>query len=101
MEASRGVGARGETLPEQEQELRRLIERGVSAGAGTVEDLARETGVAYATLHAWTSGRRRPSRPNLLRLAAVLDRRSERLAAVASALRERIERKGDSDEDED
>lgn len=91
MDASIGVGARDDVLPEREQELRQLIEKGVSAGAGTVEDLARETGVAYATLHAWTSGRRRPSRPNLLRLATVLDRRSKRLERVAHALRERAE----------
>lgn len=80
-------------VTERERELQRLIEDGVAAGAGTVEDLAREAGVAYATVHAWTSGRRRPSRPNLLRLAAVLERRSERLARVASALRARAERR--------
>jgi transcriptional regulator with XRE-family HTH domain len=93
VEASRGIEALDD-LSSEEQELQRLIEEGVSAGAGTVEDLARETGVAYATLHAWTSGRRRPSRPNLLRLANVLDQRSERLALVASALRRRLEGRG-------
>lgn len=66
--------------------------------AGRMEDVAREAGVSYSALYSWATGRRRPGRKNIEKLAALAEQRSEELGALASELRSRLERtSGSSD----
>jgi transcriptional regulator with XRE-family HTH domain len=50
-------------------------------------DLARESGLSYAALRAWVTGRRRPEPASMLRLAEALDGRAERFNRLARSLR--------------
>lgn len=66
--------------------------------AGRMEDVAREAGVSYSALYSWATGRRRPGRKNIEKLAALAEQRAEELGALASELRARLERpSGSSD----
>ncbi len=60
--------------------------------AGRMEDVAREAGVSYSALYSWATGRRRPGRQNLEKLATLAEQRSEELESLASDLRARLER---------
>lgn len=60
--------------------------------AGRMEDVAREAGVSYSALYSWATGRRRPGRRNLEKLATLAEQRSAELESVASELRKRLER---------
>ncbi|MFP4623478.1 MAG: helix-turn-helix domain-containing protein [Gemmatimonadota bacterium] len=62
--------------------------------AGRMEDVAREAGVSYSALYSWATGRRRPGRRNLERLASLAEQRSEELESLAEELRRRIEGDG-------
>lgn len=62
--------------------------------AGRMEDVAREAGVSYSALYSWATGRRRPGRGNLEKLALLAEQRSEELEALAEELRTRLERDG-------
>lgn len=59
--------------------------------AGRMEDVAREAGVSYSALYSWATGRRRPGRQNLEKLATLAEQRSEELDTVAAELRKRLE----------
>lgn len=59
--------------------------------AGRMEDVAREAGVSYSALYSWATGRRRPGRQNLEKLATLAKQRSEELDTVAAELRKRLE----------
>jgi DNA-binding transcriptional regulator YdaS (Cro superfamily) len=63
------------------------VARACTASAGTVQALAEEVGVSYAALCSWSRGRRQPPPHRLSTLADVLDRRAERLRALANELR--------------
>lgn len=66
--------------------------------AGRMEDVAREAGVSYSALYSWATGRRRPGRKNIEKLAALAEQRAEELTTLASELRARLERtSGSSD----
>jgi transcriptional regulator with XRE-family HTH domain len=54
-------------------------------------ELARLSGVSYATFHAWLTGNRNPSRRSLLRVAASLEQHSDTLADLAARLRSEAE----------
>jgi transcriptional regulator with XRE-family HTH domain len=56
--------------------------------AGRMEDVARESGVSYSALYSWATGRRRPGRRNLDKLAELAEQRADRLARVAERLRD-------------
>lgn len=60
--------------------------------AGRMEDVAREAGVSYSALYSWATGRRRPGRKNLEKLALLAEQRSEELDKVATELRAKLER---------
>jgi transcriptional regulator with XRE-family HTH domain len=57
--------------------------------AGRMEDVARESGVSYSALYSWATGRRRPGRRNLERLASLAEARAARLEALADELRDK------------
>lgn len=59
--------------------------------AGRMEDVAREAGVSYSALYSWATGRRRPGRQNLEKLADLAEQRSEELGRLASELRARVD----------
>jgi transcriptional regulator with XRE-family HTH domain len=52
--------------------------------------VADEAGVSYSALYSWATGRRRPSRENLKRLAEVATRRADRLADLAEGIHSRL-----------
>lgn len=62
--------------------------------AGRMEDVAGEAGVSYSALYSWATGRRRPGRKNLEKLALLAEQRSEELDSVATELRAKLEREG-------
>lgn len=66
----------------------------LQAIAGRMEDVAREAGVSYSALYSWATGRRRPGRQNLEKLATLAEERSEDLAALAAELRARLQGQG-------
>lgn len=63
--------------------------------AGRMEDVAQEAGVSYSALYSWATGRRRPGRRNLERLASLAEERSSRLDALAAELRARLRTNGE------
>lgn len=67
--------------------------------AGRMEDVAREAGVSYSALYSWATGRRRPGRQNIEKLAALAEQRAEELGTLASELRARLERTSGSGAD--
>ena len=66
-----------------------LIDELLDTTAGRMEDVAREAGVSYSALYSWATGRRRPSRANLKRLARLATRRADRLSRLAEGLHRR------------
>lgn len=58
--------------------------------AGRMEDVAQEAGVSYSALYSWATGRRRPGRRNLERLARLAEQRANRLGTLAEELRHRV-----------
>ena len=58
--------------------------------AGRMEDVAKEAGVSYSALYSWATGRRRPGRRNLEKLASLAEQRAEELEEVAAELRSRL-----------
>lgn len=58
--------------------------------AGRMEDVAQEAGVSYSALYSWATGRRRPGRRNLEKLAALAEQKAERLTRLASQLRDQL-----------
>lgn len=62
--------------------------------AGRMEDVAQEAGVSYSALYSWATGRRRPGRGNVEKLARLAERRAEQLEEVAEALRQRLDSEG-------
>lgn len=67
---------------------RKLVVELVRRVAIEKEVLAEELGVSYASLYAWSTGRRRPGRRVLQRMAELAERRSEELESLAEQLRE-------------
>lgn len=59
--------------------------------AGRMEDVAREAGVSYSALYSWATGRRRPGRRNLEKLARLAEQRASHLADLAEQLRRRVD----------
>ena len=64
-----------------------LARRAVFDAVLTRRDLARDAGLSYAALRAWATGRRTPEINSLARLAVALERRAERLNAIATEIR--------------
>jgi transcriptional regulator with XRE-family HTH domain len=64
--------------------------------AGRMEDVAEEAGVSYSALYSWATGRRRPGRRNLEKLASVAAERADRLEQLAERLRDQAGSNDDS-----
>jgi AcrR family transcriptional regulator len=67
-----------------------LVEDLLEGIAGRMEDVAQEAGVSYSALYSWATGRRRPGRRNLERLASLAEQRAGRLDDLADRLRARL-----------
>ena len=65
------------------------VTRALKEGPFAMRQLAADAGLSYDVLRSWRSGRRRPSRDSIRKLAAGLAKRSERLKALAAELRRR------------
>ena len=63
--------------------------------AGRMEDVAKEAGVSYSALYSWATGRRRPGRRNLEKLATLAEQRSAELEALSRQIRDRLEADGE------
>jgi hypothetical protein len=58
----------------------------LSLTSGSGEELAAQVGVSYASLYAWSRGRRHPTQRNARALAEVARRRARRLSELAAAI---------------
>ena len=67
-----------------------LIDELLDTTAGRLEDVAQEAGVSYSALYSWATGRRRPSRENVRRLASLASDRASRLNELADRLQTRL-----------
>lgn len=70
-----------------------MIERIIKELGFTKHQAARVFGVSYATVHAWITGLRSPSKRSLARVAEGLDAYSDAAAVQASRVREHLNRK--------
>ena len=64
-----------------------MIQRALDGATASLEEIAEAAGVTYNTLYGWKTGRRNPTRANILRLADALEGRSAELAELARELR--------------
>ena len=71
--------------------ITRAIERALSEGPFTIQQLAVDAGVSYDTLYSWVKGRRVPRPENVRQLASGLSRRSDLLRELADALIDAVE----------
>ena len=78
-----------------------VIEELLDTTAGRLEDVAREAGVSYSALYSWATGRRRPSRESLERLAGIASKRARKLSRIAGKLERRSRRKAEQEEQEE
>lgn len=68
-----------------------IIQRALSDGPFSMNEISRETGLSYDALRSWATGRRTPKPENLERLAAYLDRHGKRLQDFANDIRQLAE----------
>jgi transcriptional regulator with XRE-family HTH domain len=73
------------------EEISELVDDLLEGIAGRMEDVAHEAGVSYSALYSWATGRRRPGRRNLEKLAYLADQRANRLGRLADRLREQVD----------
>lgn len=64
-----------------------VVRRALHEAPFALRQLAAESGLSYDGLRSWRSGRRRPSRTSIRRLAAGLASRSARMDALVVELR--------------
>lgn len=64
-----------------------MIDRALDGATVSLEDIAAAAGISYNTLHAWRTGRRNPSRDNLLKLADAIEHRGGELQSLAAGIR--------------
>lgn len=74
----------------QNERITRAIERALSEGPFTIQQLASEAGVSYDTLYSWVKGRRVPRPENVRQLASGLTNRSDLLRELADALNDAV-----------
>ncbi|HZG43139.1 MAG TPA: helix-turn-helix transcriptional regulator [Longimicrobium sp.] len=75
----------------QNDRISRAIERALSEGPFTIQQLASEAGVSYDTLYSWVKGRRVPRPANVRQLASGLTKKSDLLRELADALKNAVE----------
>jgi transcriptional regulator with XRE-family HTH domain len=73
------------------EDISELVEDLLGGIAGRMEDVAHEAGVSYSALYSWATGRRRPGRRNLEKLASLADQRANRLGRLADRLRSQVD----------
>jgi hypothetical protein len=66
------------------------VRRALRDGPFAMRQLAADAGLSYDVLRSWRSGRRKPNRDSVRKLASGLARRADRLAALATELRSRM-----------
>jgi hypothetical protein len=66
------------------------VRRALRDGPFAMRQLAADAGLSYDVLRSWRSGRRRPNRDSVRKLASGLARRADRLAALATELRNNL-----------
>ena len=67
------------------------VRHALEEGPFGLNRLASEAGLSYDVLRSWKSGRRRPSEVGIRRLIGGLERKSVRLAELATGLRRALE----------
>ena len=63
------------------------VRRALRDGPFAMRQLASDCGLSYDVLRSWRSGRRKPNRESVRKLALGLARRADRLRALAADLR--------------
>lgn len=66
------------------------VRRALKDGPFAMRQLAAESGLSYDVLRSWRTGRRRPNRESIRKLAAGLTRRADRLKGLAGELRKML-----------
>lgn len=75
----------------QNERIARAIERALSEGPFTIQQLAEESGISYDTLYSWVKGRRVPRSENVRQLARGLEARADLLREIAENLKDAVE----------
>ena len=70
------------------EQLSQLVERALSDGPFTIQQLAHDAGVSYDSLYSWAKRRRVPKPENLRQLAAAFEYRAESFQTLSARLRE-------------
>ena len=65
-----------------------MVQRVLRDGPFSMRQLAEDAGLSYGVLRAWAMGRRTPTPDNLSRIADGFERRTERLHAIITELRQ-------------
>jgi transposase-like protein len=78
------------TEPKNER-ISRAIERALSEGPFTIQQLADEAGISYDTLYSWVKRRRVPRPENVQQLASGLVKRAYMLLDLAEELKESVQ----------
>lgn len=73
---------------EEQKSLRELIQRVLDEAPFSMRQIAEEAGISYDAIRSWATERRTARRENVAQLASALERRGERLALLATELRE-------------
>lgn len=68
------------------ERVSRVVKELLELVAGAKTDLAESAEVSYASLHAWSAGRRAPTLENARKLARVAQARAARIAELAGLL---------------
>ena len=63
------------------------VRRALRDAPFAMRQLASDSGLSYDVLRSWRSGRRRPNRESVRKLATGLSRRAEQLRTLASELK--------------
>lgn len=79
------------------EEILGVVQRVLRDGPFSMRQLAEDAGLSYGVLRAWAMGRRTPTPENLSRIADGFERRTERLHAIITELRQAA---GDGSKDE-
>jgi transcriptional regulator with XRE-family HTH domain len=75
----------------QNDRITRAIERALSEGPFTIQQLADEAGISYDTLYSWVKRRRVPRPENVRQLASGLERRADLLREISEDLKGAVE----------
>lgn len=68
-----------------------IIQRALTDGPFSMNEIARETGLSYDALRSWATGRRTPRAKNLAKLADYLERHGKKLQDFAEDIRKLTE----------